>query len=140
MSNKSVVEVTKIVDFEAAHRLPGYNGDCAKLHGHSYRVEVTVRGSVPENPGKVMNFSPYDYMVLDFTLLKDMIKKSILDKYDHAYINDFLVCPTAEMMAVDIFNTLRPKLEALRTTIVSVKVWETKTSYAEYKGELINNV
>lgn len=83
--DKSPEMVILVLDhhFEAAHRLPGYNGKCAHLHGHSYRVKVTMMGKVQENG-----------MVLDFAIVKD-----IIDQLDHQFLNDLMENPTVEITA-----------------------------------------
>ena len=86
--------------FEAAHRLPGHTGKCERLHGHSYRVRVRLKGPVRE-----------DGMIIDFGHVKDLI-----DQLDHRYLNDFMYRPTAE-------NTAKWLLERIPLA-VEVRVWE----------------
>lgn len=128
------VSVTKIFEFEAAHHLPGYNGACKNLHGHTYKLEITVRGFVDSKTG----------MVMDFKKLKVMVKKKIIDKYDHSDLNNFFLMPTAENMvreiavelakAIDYIQPLKsmPKYSKYSgVELVRVRLWETSTSYAE---------
>jgi len=86
--------------FEAAHRLPGHTGKCERLHGHSYRVRVMLKGLVRE-----------DGMVIDFGHVKD-----VLDQLDHRYLNDFMENPTAE-------HTAQWLLERIPLA-TAVHVWE----------------
>ena len=66
---------------EMAHALYGYDGLCKNIHGHSYRLWVTLRGPVLDEPGHEK-----DGMVLDFGLLKRLVKPHIIDKYDHSFV------------------------------------------------------
>ncbi len=86
--------------FEAAHRLPKHTGKCARLHGHSYRIRVVLKGEILESG-----------MVIDFQEVKDAI-----DQLDHQYLNDFMENPTAE-------NTAQWVLERIPGA-VTVRLWE----------------
>lgn len=125
-----MVTVTKIFMFEASHRLPLYIGACHNLHGHSYRLEVTVSGDV-----KTDESNPKCGMIIDFKDLKEIVKETVIDKYDHSYLNDFFPNPTAELMIQDIgyelMNALYNKDSGLK--LESCKLWETTTSYAEFR-------
>ena len=125
------VYITKRFGFEAAHRLDGYDGDCSKLHGHSYKVEVTVSGSVLNTE------NVKDNMVLDFKEL-GKYTKFISDIHDHTILNDlYLTQPTAEMVSIAIYYYMKEVLPK-DVKVESVKVWETENSYAEYRGECEN--
>jgi len=101
-------------EFDAAHRLPHYPGKCARLHGHTYRVEAVVDGPVGE-----------DGMVMDFYRLKGMLSQA-LENLDHSNLNEVLQNPTAELIAEHVFSTLSTILEAEVTPVrlVSLKLWE----------------
>ena len=133
------VRVTKRTTFEAAHNLKGYEGKCSRLHGHSYKLEVTVSGfidtkNIHEQFVSGEDYSPYEGMVIDFSSLKKVIKE-VTDKYDHSNLNDHFIIPTAEYMVVTIFRELSAKLSS-SVKLESVKLWETEDSYAEYTGEV----
>lgn len=115
------VSVTKCFGFEAAHHLPRYDGDCSRLHGHSYKLQVTVSGSVDYITG----------MVMDFNVLKTIVKSNVVDKYDHQNLNEFFDNPTAENMTMYIFKDLTDAFTHLGLTLESVKLWETESSFAE---------
>lgn len=121
-----MVTVTKHFSFEACHFLPHYVGACHNLHGHSYKLDVTVGGSVIKDES-----NPKWGMIIDFKDLKSVVNEAVVNKYDHSTLNDFFENPTAEIMvktiAVDIIAGL-PK----GVHLVSVKLWETETSYAEF--------
>lgn len=123
-----MVTVTKLFEFEACHHLPYYEGSCHRIHGHSYKLEVTVSGSVLKSGEK-------QGMIMDFKDLKSIVKEVVVDKYDHENLNDFFPNPTAEIMvksiAMDIISRL-PK----NVFLVSCKLWETSSSYAEWDVQL----
>ena len=75
------IRLTREFSFEMAHFLPGYDGPCKNIHGHSFRLFVTVIGQPEEN-----NQNPKEGMVMDFQQLKSLVKKEIVDKYDHALL------------------------------------------------------
>src|SRR2546425_1571261 len=75
--------VTKIFHFESAHHLPGHRGKCAHLHGHSYRLEVTIRGPIRDMPGE----SDHG-MVMDFSDLSHTVKNSVIERLDHRDLNE----------------------------------------------------
>ena len=132
---RSKIYVTKEFEFESAHNLVNYNGACENLHGHSYKLQVTISGSICNEDESVDNIAT-DFMVMDFKNLKELVKKSVVDVYDHAYLNKFFKNPTAEFMAVSIFHDIEQELPK-DVKIESVKLWETSTSFVEYKGESV---
>ena len=99
----SKVQVTKIFKFEACHYLPHYVGKCHNLHGHSYKLEVTVTGPLITEGEKTG-------MIIDFGDLKSIVKKLVVDKYDHSNLNEFFKDPTAENMVSVIAETLMRNL------------------------------
>lgn len=126
------VYVTKRASFEAAHHLNNYDGKCSRVHGHSYKLEVTVSGYI--NPDEISDIDfATEAMVCDFTRLKNIIKK-VTDVYDHSDLNYYFDQPTAEVMCVHIYEELKELVDS-DCTIECVKLWETEDSYAEYRGE-----
>jgi 6-pyruvoyltetrahydropterin/6-carboxytetrahydropterin synthase len=119
----ATAEIFKEFTFEAAHRLPfvpeGHK--CARLHGHSYRVEIHVSGEVDPDAG----------WVLDFADIKDAFKP-LLAKLDHYYLNEIegLENPTSENLARWIWDRLLPALPGLSRVVVR----ETCTSGCVYAG------
>ena len=118
------MRVGKTFTFDAAHRLPEYDGKCQNLHGHTYTVEIVLAGCVRDGG-----------MVLDFSRLKDIVDARVISVLDHAYLNDVpgLKVPTAENICSWIWVQLHACKE-LRFKLRSVKVWETPTSYAMTTG------
>src|SRR5580704_11307035 len=83
----AAVQIRKLFHFEAAHVLPHHPGKCRRLHGHSYRLEVAVDGPLRED-------GPARGMVLDFDELATIVRPAILDRLDHASLNDLMPNPT----------------------------------------------
>lgn len=106
-----------VTEFDAAHLLPGYQGKCARLHGHTYEVEIVVQGEVGENG-----------FVMDFYQLKKIIAGSLTD-LDHSYLNDILPNPTAETIAEWLSNRLNGDLEGTGVRLFSLKLWEGKNKW-----------
>jgi len=135
--------VTKTVKFDAAHILTNHQGLCKNLHGHTYRVDVSVAQA---------DGSGGD-MVIDFKDLKRIASEVVCERFDHAFIyntespgeseiaavvekNGMRVVPipfrsTAENLAKLFFDELKVRIPGL----FSVKVWETADSCAEYRAE-----
>lgn len=143
----STIRITKQFTFETGHALYGYDGKCKNVHGHSYRLDVTVIGSPISDPNHVK----YG-MVIDFGDLKRIVKKEIVDVFDHATVfnkntphielakelqvrghNVLLVDyqPTSEMMVIDFAKTIQAQLPPT-IKLHALKLQETATSYAEW--------
>ncbi|HEX8903310.1 MAG TPA: 6-carboxytetrahydropterin synthase QueD [Longimicrobiaceae bacterium] len=118
------MEIFKEFGFEAAHRLPNVpeGHKCARLHGHSFRVEVHVRGDLDQRLGWVM----------DFADLKAAVKP-VINQLDHYYLNEIegLENPTSEVLARWLWKRLAPTLPGLTRIVVR----ETCTSGCTYQGE-----
>lgn len=113
----------KEFEFDAAHYLPKYNGKCENLHGHTYKLVVKVEG-MPDAEG----------MIIDFTKLKSLVKELVLIKLDHTCINDLLPQPSAENIAIWIWQQLYEVLHGANYALYEIEVWETKTSGVAYRG------
>jgi 6-pyruvoyltetrahydropterin/6-carboxytetrahydropterin synthase len=142
----SVIRVTKEFPFEMAHALWNYDGPCRNVHGHSYRLFVTLYGKPLQDTD-----SPKNGMVIDFSDLKKIVKKEIVDVFDHSVVvsrqfdkektemfsalfgNTVLVDyqPTCENLVTDFAVRIRRLLpEGIK--LHSLKLYETATSYAEW--------
>lgn len=122
----AVVEVTKEFTFDSCHQLLNYQGACERLHGHTYKLQVTVKGT-PDVRG----------IVLDFKQLKEVVEQRIVGELDHYNLNDKLYYnTTAENMVVHFYDVVKTYCDTRDLTVVAVRLWETPTSYAEYRGEL----
>jgi len=114
------MRVRVMFDFEAAHRLPHHQGKCKDLHGHSYRLVVSVERKVAPDSG----------MAIDFADLKRVVRRDVVDRLDHTFINDLIDNPTAEVMAVWIWDALRESLPG----VAEVELWETRSCAVVYRG------
>ena len=99
--------------------LPHHPGKCSRLHGHSYRFEVAIEGPLLEG-------GPATGMVRDFDEIAAVVKPAVVDRLDHASLNDLMPNPTAEHIALWIWNELEPRLPGL----CEIVVWETRTACA----------
>jgi 6-pyruvoyltetrahydropterin/6-carboxytetrahydropterin synthase len=118
----TVTLIRKHFKFEAAHVLPHHPGKCARLHGHSYRLETVLEGPLRES-----GFA--QGMVEDFDTLAAVVRDMIIEKLDHTCLNDILPNPTAELIARWIWEQLTPKLPGL----CEIVLWETTTACATIK-------
>lgn len=148
------MEITKIFTFDSAHYLTDYHGKCEKLHGHTYKLEITIEGPVQKNG-----------MVLDFGILKSLVQTQVLDHLDHKLINDILENPSSEHLVLWIWKQLSPLTSLLKQELknpnlpktlkkfISVNdgtiniegnnavklkkiiLWETPTSFVSYEGK-----
>jgi len=118
------MEIIKVFEFDAAHYVPSYNGKCENMHGHTYKLQVTVDG-VPDNEG----------MVIDFALLKQIVQDKIINVFDHHLLNDIIPVPTAENIAVFVWNAIEPLVKTDRYHLTEVQVWETSHNGCVYRGK-----
>ena len=146
----SHIRITKQFSFETGHALYGYDGKCKNVHGHSYRLDVTVIGT-PINDNTHVKFG----MVIDFGDLKKIVKEEIVNVFDHATVfnkntphvelareleirghNVLLVDyqPTSEMMVIDFASKIKMRLPE-NIKLFSLKLQETATSFAEWYAE-----
>jgi len=142
----TLIRITKEFSFEMAHALWNYDGPCRNVHGHSYRLFVTLSGIPSDNPE-----DPKKGMVIDFTDLKDIVNKEIINLFDHAvtvsgdydigkietfkklFGNTVIVDyqPTCENLAADFASRIKKQLPG-EVKLHSLKLYETATSYAEW--------
>lgn len=104
--------------FSAAHQLPFYDGPCKRLHGHNYRLQVTLAGKP----------SPKDGMIRDFDEIKKKVWDVALEKCDHHNLNDLMENPTAENMVVWLWDRIAPVVDGLK----EIKLWETSEYCVTY--------
>lgn len=114
------MQVTKKFTFDSAHKLLNYKGKCKNLHGHTYMLNVTVSGDIDKKSG----------MVIDFVDLKRIVNKKIIDILDHNMLNEVIEQPTAENLAVWIWDQLKDEFN-----ICKIELWETPDSFVVYTGE-----
>lgn len=146
----ATIRLTKEFSFEAAHALDGYDGPCREIHGHSYRLFVTVKGHPVEDPS-----DPKYGMVMDFGVLKRIVNEEIVARFDHALVlratpagealrevlaqrfhNIVTVDyqPTCENMLEDFARRIARRLPA-GVELHALRLHETATSYAEWLAD-----
>lgn len=114
----TTMSVTKEFTFDAAHNLPRYNGKCENLHGHTFKLHVTVNAPL----------DPWSGMAFDFSDLKSRVRERVIKVLDHAYLNEIIPNPSAEYIAFWTWKTLED------LPLEEIKVWETPTSHVTYRG------
>ncbi|MBQ2992870.1 MAG: 6-carboxytetrahydropterin synthase [Alistipes sp.] len=145
-----MIRLTKEFSFESAHALDGYDGKCREIHGHSYRLFVTVKGCPIADPA-----SPKCGMVMDFGDLKRIVGREVVDRLDHSFVlrdtaeNRALAAtlgsrfgnivmvgyqPTCENMLADFASRIAAALPE-GVMLHSLRLHETATSYAEWYAE-----
>ena len=142
----SLIRVTREFTFEMAHVLKNYDGPCKNVHGHSYRLFVTLSGEPVSNYG-----DPKNGMVIDFTDLKNIVLKKIINLFDHSVViskdfdsekmeiltktfgNTVVVDyqPTCENLIIDFAERLNEEMRA-NIHLHSLRLYETAKSYAEW--------
>ena len=146
----STIRITKEFTFETGHALHGYDGLCKNVHGHSYKLSVTVKGQPISDPSHVKNG-----MVIDFSDLKKIVREEIVYPFDHATVLNISTPhkdlademekrghkvlwvnyqPTSEMMVIDFAEKIKMRLPA-NIALVALKLRETETSFAEWIAE-----
>ena len=122
-------EIAVTSHFSGAHRLRYLHGKCEELHGHNWKVEVSV---VSNRLGK-------EGVVIDFGILKQKVEK-VLKFLDHTYLNDLPyfsgIEPSSENIAKYIFDRLKIELKGHQGTLKKVTAWESETSCATYFGRV----
>jgi 6-pyruvoyltetrahydropterin/6-carboxytetrahydropterin synthase len=142
----TIIRVTKEFSFEMAHALWNYDGPCRNVHGHSYRLFVTLSGNPLED-----KYNSKNGMVIDFNDLKEMVQKEIITVFDHtvtlpgnynldkieslkAIFGNTVVVdyqPTCENLVSDFASRIKKRLpENIR--LHSLKLYETASSFAEW--------
>ena len=141
------IRLTKEFSFESAHALDGYDGLCREIHGHSYRLFVTIKGEPVSEEG-----DPKLGMVMDFGDLKRIVNSEVVDRLDHSFVlrdssqntellnalgnkfNKIVLVdyqPTCENMLADFAERLQKALP-VGVELHSLRLHETATSYAEW--------
>jgi len=146
--------ITRRLEFDAGHRIPDHRSLCRHLHGHRYAIEITVSGDVTRQDG-----NPRNGMVLDFSEIKSLLRVTIVDVWDHAFLvyrgdtqlREFLdsmpdhrtvvldVVPTAENLAAEAFRQLAPGIANLcdkTLTLEQVRIYETPNCWADATKEM----
>ena len=107
--------------FNAAHRLPHYQGPCFHTHGHNYKLQVVLSGTP----------NPKDGMIQDFDEIRRQVWETSLVRCDHHNLNDFIDNPTGENLIVWIWEQLKPRMSALK----ELRLWETPEYCVTYRED-----
>lgn len=142
-----MIRLTKIFHFETAHALYGYDGKCSQVHGHSYKLYVTISGKPLKNP-----LHPKNGMVMDFGDLKKIVSEEIVKEFDHAILlekdtpyqemGEYLInqkhkvvwmdsTPTCENMLYYIAEKIQKRLPE-GVVLEKLQLYETENSYGEW--------
>lgn len=147
-----MISVTRKLEFDAGHRIPDHRSQCRNLHGHRYVLEITLQGDVVDAPGQSDNG-----MLMDFSEIKAIAKRHIVDPWDHAFlvyrgdtaVREFLdslpghktvvlgCIPTAENLAQVVFATLAPHYHShygAQLRLARVRLYETPNCWADCTG------
>ncbi|WP_233238047.1 6-carboxytetrahydropterin synthase QueD [Bordetella sp. LUAb4] len=147
-----MISVTRKLEFDAGHRIPDHRSQCRNMHGHRYVLEVTLQGDVVNTPGSSDNG-----MLMDFSEIKAIAKKELVDRWDHAFlvysgdqaVLNFLQSlpghktvvldriPTVENLARIAFDTLTPHYHGhygLDLRLTRVRLYETPNCWADCDG------
>ena len=149
--------VTREFTFDSAHFLTDYYGKCERMHGHTYKLQVTLEGKVQSNG-----------LLIDFVLIKRIVDKHVLEKLDHHLLNDVIDNPSAERIILWIWERLQDLQKLLQDELndpnlgkeikallkksdqksklgklefdkalklYELKLWETPNAFITYRGE-----
>ena len=143
------MQITTRLEFDAGHRIPNHKSQCRNLHGHRYRLEITLSGDII-----AAETASENGMVMDFSDVKAIARKSVVDVWDHAFLvykNDlevlnflntlanhktviFPTVPTAENMAAEAFKILKAQYQDIygnHLKLERVRLYETPNSWAD---------
>jgi 6-pyruvoyltetrahydropterin/6-carboxytetrahydropterin synthase len=144
-----MITITREIQFDAGHCLKQHHGHCQNLHGHRYRLLV----SIALDDGKVQNKGSSDGMVMDFAFLKEIMMREVHEKFDHKFIIEdtdervadiynmqpdatviLFFTPTVENLAFEIWKTMKNHLPK-DVKLIKVTLYETPNNFAEVYGE-----
>jgi 6-pyruvoyltetrahydropterin/6-carboxytetrahydropterin synthase len=118
-------ELRIISQFAAAHQLSGFEGGCENLHGHNWKIEVTVTGMELGMNG----------LLIDFKLIKEATKRA-LDELDHKFLNELdafrSLNPSSENIARHVFESISRSLKSQELRVSKVTAWESDSACASY--------
>lgn len=143
------MQITTRLEFDAGHRIPSHKSQCRNLHGHRYAIEITLSGDIIDKEG-----ISEQGMVMDFSDVKAIARKQLVDKWDHAFlvyrgdktVLDFLntlpnhktvvmdAVPTAENMAAEAFRILQASYQDTygnHLKLERVRLYETPNSWVD---------
>lgn len=113
------MELSCTFHFAASHFLTKYHGKCENLHGHNYKIIITIEGDLKDNG-----------MVIDFKIIKDIVKAKVIDVLDHTHLNDTIDNPSAENLAIWIWDKIKDDLP-----LKNIAIYETENYSCTYEGK-----
>lgn len=116
--------ISKEFKFDSAHNLVNYKGKCENLHGHTYRLQVTLKGE-PKDDG----------MIIDFGIMKSIVNTTVIDILDHKYLNDIVHQSTAENLIQWIWEQLDGKFDDNGAILHELSLWETASSFVTLRRD-----
>jgi len=121
--------VSTEIAFSSSHSLDGYDGDCARLHGHNWVLRVYYEFTRLDDQG----------IAVDFCILADRVREIIVPLLDHRHLNDLPlfegINPTSENIAAAVFGLLRERLRFRGGRLSAIELWETPTDMVRYSDE-----
>jgi len=108
-----------VFDFAASHFLTKYHGKCEEMHGHNYKLIVSIEDTVKD-----------DGMVIDYKIIKKSVNEEVIDHLDHKHLNNIVENPSSENICKWIWEKLKGKIPVKKITL-----YETDKYYCEYEGE-----
>lgn len=99
--------------FDSAHYIKGYKGKCEEVHGHTYKLVVTISGKINTND-----------MVLDFSILKEIVEENVIKVLDHKDLNSLFENPTTEKIALWIYEILKKKFQEFKCDLFEIILYE----------------
>lgn len=120
------LRICKSFTFNSSHQIHHHKGKCKNLHGHTYKLEVVIKGTLHTE-------GPNEGFIIDFSDLKDIVEANIIAPYDHQHLNTFFPIPTAELMVKAFYDVIVQELVRRGDScqVERVRLWETPTSWAE---------
>lgn len=117
-----------LVEFSAAHALRGYVGDCARLHGHNWKIEAEIKTMGVNDIGIAVDFKDIRHVM-----------KEIADTLDHRYLNEIppfnTINPTAENLATWFYQQLKLQITGNTAKLVAISLWETERASVRYSED-----
>jgi 6-pyruvoyltetrahydropterin/6-carboxytetrahydropterin synthase len=112
-------KLNTVFHFSSSHFLTKYHGKCEELHGHNYKLIVTIEDKQKK-----------DGMVIDYKIIKKTVTENVIDKLDHRHLNEIIKNPSSENICIWIWKILKKLLPLKKITL-----FETDNYYCEYEGK-----
>jgi len=118
--------VSTEIKFSASHSLAGYDGNCARVHGHNWVLRVYYEFDILNEQG----------LTIDYQTIKSELRRVILPRFDHRHLNDLppfdVINPTSENIAAEIYRLCRDNIDLEHGSLSEVELWETSTDMVRY--------